>query len=207
MSAPATTHPMDTVVELCNLGTLVILFFIVANTITLNRFEPVLWGFTFAGMVVALIGILQYHNIAFLRIPSNALPSATFGNRNLAAEYLICVIPISGFLFLILRRGAGLFVCGLSTTLMGVFLVYTRTRGAWLGAGGAVLFVGGLLAFCPALRRPIFEAVRSEMDRRKWSIVSGFLVLFVLLSSLPPYRDLDSFEGKALRRLPETKKG
>ena len=207
ISAPATTHPLDTVVELCNLGTLVILFFIVANTITLNRFEPVLWGFTFAGMVVALIGILQYHNIAFLRIPSNALPSATFGNRNLAAEYLICVIPISGFLFLILRRGAGLFVCGLSTTLMGVFLVYTRTRGAWLGAGGAVLFVGGLLAFCPALRRPIFEAVRSEMDRRKWSIVSGFLVLFVLLSSLPPYRDLDSFEGKALRRLPETKKG
>jgi tetratricopeptide (TPR) repeat protein/O-antigen ligase len=172
---------------------------------------PVLWSSALTGLAVALIGILQYHGLAspvealiralrssgvtLFDIASGAPPSATFVNRNFAAEYLICAIPLSGLLFLTSRRLTALLLSGLSAALMGVFLVYTRTRASWVGLAGALLCLGGVLALWPGLRRPIWEALRSQMDPRKKALGAGLLVLFVALSALPPHSSV----------LPETK--
>ena len=198
LSAPSTAHPLDTFSELTNQAALLVLFFVVANTLTLEYLKPVLWASAGAGLTVALIGILQYHGLAFLDIPSAALPSATFGNRNFAAEYLVCAIPLSGLLFLTARRRAALLLSGVSATLMGVFLVYTRTRGAWVGLAGALLCLGGVLTFRPDLRRPVWEALRPEIDRPKRRAALGFLALFLALSALPAYRAIPILTGQGL---------
>ena len=164
-----------------------------------------MWGSAVTGLVVALVGILQYHNLGFLGIPSAALPSATFGNRNLAAMYLVCAIPISGFLFLSERRFSALLVSGLSASLMGVFLVYTRTRSAWAGVAGAVLCLSGGLVLRPGLRHPVIEALRLEMNRRKGIIAGGCLILSLLLACLPPR--IQELEQRGLPYLTETKAG
>ncbi|MSS72224.1 MAG: tetratricopeptide repeat protein [Candidatus Latescibacteria bacterium] len=205
LSAPSTAHPLDTFSELTNQAALLVLFFVVANTLTLEYLKPVLWASAGAGLTVALIGILQYHGLAFLDIPSAALPSATFGNRNFAAEYLVCAIPLSGLLFLTARRRAALLVSGLSTTLMGIFLVYTRTRAAWVGLAGALLCTGGLLTVWPGLRRPVMEALRSALDRDRRRLALGFLALFIALSALPPRRSAEVMVRKGLPFLRETK--
>jgi len=213
LSSPATLHPLDTLVELANQAALLALFLVVSSALTPQGLRPVLGASAGAGLVVALIGILQYHDLAspvealirLLRdrgvtlfdIASGAPPSATFVNRNFAAEYLICAVPLSILLFLTARSRVTLLLSGLSATLMGVFLVYTRTRAAWVGLAGALLCLGGVLALWPGLRRPVWEALRSQIDRRKKTLGAGLLVLFVTLSALPPHTSV----------LPETKTG
>ncbi len=188
LSSPFTTHPLDTAVELLNQAALLGLFFVAASTLTPRSALPVLWASAVAGLTVAAIGILQYHGLAFLNIPSAALPSATFGNRNFAAMYLVCAAPLSGLLFLVARRQASAILAGLSTTLMGVFLVYTRTRSAWVGVAFAWGCAGGWLMARPGLRRPVWEAVRSYADRPRRRMALGFCALFLVLSALPAHR-------------------
>ena len=186
LSAPAA--PMEAVVELFNQAALLVLFVLTASVFSPERTAPLLWANAAGGGIVALVGILQYHGLAFRGIPSAALPSATFGNRNCAAMYLVCAAPLSGLLFLTVRRRAAAILAGLSTTLTLVFLVYTRTRSAWVGLAGALLTVAAALTLSPGLRRPVMEALRARMarDRRAWAW--GFLTLFLLLAALPPAR-------------------
>ncbi|MSS72227.1 MAG: hypothetical protein EXS64_12165 [Candidatus Latescibacteria bacterium] len=205
LSAPATTHPLDTLVEALNQMALLALFFVAAHTLTLRTLRPVLWASAGAGLAVSLIGILQYHGLAFLDIPSAALPSATFGNRNFAAMYLVCAAPLAGFLFLTARRRSARVLAGLSATLMSVYLVYTRTRSAWVGVVGALLCVGGWLAFRPDARRQALEAVRREMDRHRRNLTVGFLALFVALSALPAHRTIAATSRAGLPYLTESR--
>jgi tetratricopeptide (TPR) repeat protein len=216
LSSAGTTHPLDTLVELVNQAALVILLLVAASTLTLHNCRPVLWSSALTGLAVALIGILQYHGLDIFGIPSNAPPSATFANRNLAAEYLICAIPLSALLFLTARRQIALWTSGLSAALMGVLLVYTRTRAAWVGITGALLCLGALLIFWPGLRRLAREAVGGCMDRSKGRAGVGLLLLFLLLSALPPLGTIWNSGTQESRspdflssrfKLPETKAG
>ena len=198
-------HSLDTQTELVNQAALVILFLIGANAVSFERFRPVLWTNAITGLLVAMIGILQYHGFAFLDIPSNAQPSATFGNRNFAAEYLVCAGPLSILLFLQGRSRTGLFFSGLSAALMGVYLAYTRTRGAWLGIAVAIALVGAAVIFFPELRRTILGSIRSRMDRRKLMMAGAFVVVFIFLSVLPARRSITDLQGKALPFLTESR--
>ena len=205
ISSHNSIHSLDTQTELVNLAALVILFLIGANAVSFERFGPILWTNAITGLLVAMIGILQYHGFAFLDIPSNAQPSATFGNRNFAAEYLVCAGPLSILLFFQGRRRTGLFFSGLSAALMGVYLSYTRTRGAWLGIAIAIALVGAAVISFPELRRTILGSIRSRMDRRKRMMGGAFVVVFIFLSVLPARRSITDLQGKALPFLTESR--
>ena len=94
LSAPGAPHPLGTLAELLDQAALIVLLFIAAQALPLQRTGPILWTSATTGLGVALIGILQYHNLAFVNIPTNGPPSATFGYRNYAAMYLICAMPL-----------------------------------------------------------------------------------------------------------------
>ncbi len=179
LSAPSTTHPLDTLVEVVNLAALFVLFFVVANTLSPEQIRPILLTSSVTGLVVAVIGILQFHGLAFLDIPSCSSPQ-----RHLAADYLVCAIPLSGFLFFTSNRRIVLVISGLSTTLMGVYLIYTRARGAWVGMTGALLLVAVFVAIWPGLWRPVMEALRAGLRGKRW-LAGGALILFAALSVLP----------------------
>ncbi len=186
LATVSAAHPLEAAVVLLDQAVLLILMFVAAITVPLERLTPALWVSAAVGLLVALVGILQYHGLAFLDIPSVAPPGVTFANRNLAAEYLVCAAPLSGLLFLTARSRPALILSGLSASLMGAYLVYTRTRSAWVGLVGGLLITGGVLALSPALRRSFGEALReySNRARRTWAL--GFLLLSLILSVLPP---------------------
>ncbi len=185
LSAFAAGHPFEAAGELLIQAVLLILMCAVADTISFERLTPVWWACALTGLGVGLVGILQYHSLSFIPLPSNAPPSVTFANRNLAAEYLIGAIPLSAYLFLA-SPGRLSAVSGLAGTLMGVYLVYTRTRGAWAGLGLGLLCAGVALALRPAWRAAVVQAVGARMDRsrKRWTL--GLVILFLLLSALPP---------------------
>lgn len=190
LAAVATTHLLDTSVELVNQATLLALFLVVASTTHPADLRPVWWAAVLTGAAVAVIGMLQYHGLAFLDIPASVQPSATFANRNLAAEYLICVVPVALWLFADARTQRAVLSAGFSMSLMTTFLVYTRTRGAWLGIIGAVLTAAVLLVLRPALRHQFAEDFKDLIwgPKRRWLLL--FAALTLTLSALPPHGSL-----------------
>lgn len=110
--------------------------FLIATQISPRRF-PLLVGAALAGALgVTLMGLLQSKGIAFDAYPQAFSPAATFVNRNLAAEYLLALLPLAVALFLSHnRRGANFgFGSALLLGLMLMFFIAAQSRTAWLAA-------------------------------------------------------------------------
>ncbi|MDA0746226.1 MAG: tetratricopeptide repeat protein [bacterium] len=195
-----TTHLLDALVELSYQFALTGLFLLAAHALPFKRLPPLLWANTCTGLVIASIGILQYHNLFFQDIPTNGHPSATFGYRNFASMYLVCALPLAGLHFLTARNTAGRILSSMAAALMGVFLIYTRTRGAWVGLTGALLATGALLLFHPGLRTNFFQALRPLLTGKRIVLPAVFLAVFVILAALPA-----RFTDTGLQRFDEKK--
>ncbi len=120
---------------------------------TPKRLWYLIAGNLLGGLLVSLIGIGEQHNIRGLLPDPHwnliTMPGSTFGNRNMAAQEIVAVMPAAyAILTLCVRwiltgrlwQGIVLGVAsaiGLVTMLY--FLLLTVTRSAWLGAGGGVL--------------------------------------------------------------------
>ena len=135
-----------------------------------RRLWYVIGGIALGGLWVALIGIGEQHNIkAFLPNEKWAIiskPGSTFGNRNMAAELIVAVMPACyALLAMGLRwwvhgkRMAALVLSGISMIallLLVYYLMLTVTRSAWAGAflglvGAAAAWgIGRLMAGNPA---------------------------------------------------------
>ena len=102
---------------------------------------------TFASIPVSLLGIAQYLGLSPFDVPTHAPPSALFFHRNAAAGYLTAIIPIAWLCALTSDRKL-LWVTHAVAGLLGMaFLIFTRTRGAWLGAILALIVVVFLARF------------------------------------------------------------
>lgn len=95
---------------------------------------------SFTGAIVSIIGICQYFGWAFSTIPTVGNPSATFGYRNFAASYLVVLLPCTIAFAISEQKKIQQWGWIFAATLMALFLVYTRTRGAWVG-----LLIAGLI--------------------------------------------------------------
>lgn len=146
------------------------------------------------GAIVATLGIAEYFGLdrsilaatgsENLRIPSAGRPSATLSFRNVAASYLIGCLPLVWISWSIERRPLyrRLFLC--AGFLMSVFLVYTRTRGAWLGLVAGIS-VSSVYLYRNGVRPR--EVIRSIGWR---GILIG--VVFFALATLNPVTDTRS---------------
>ena len=91
--------------------------------------EKLLWWKLWAGCAIALIGILQYFDLASLNLASGkkleitqaVSPASTFGNRNMAWDYLIFLLPLTWFFFIKEKK---LLKSLLPLGILAFFLVY-----------------------------------------------------------------------------------
>ena len=113
--------------------------------VTLSRYTAT------AGGIVGILGVLQYFNLdhallerwglKHLVIPSVGRPSSTFAFRNLTASYLIGSIPFICVAWVTESRTAHRRVWAFCAAAALLLLIYTRTRGAWVG-----MLVGAAIA-------------------------------------------------------------
>ena len=169
----------------------------------------VVGGMLVGGFQVAIYGIAQHHQIAGL-LPAEASrwvginkPGSTFGNRNMAAQLIVSVMP-AGYVLIAMalrwwRRGQAqlAIVVGLSANiLLFVLLYYLRlsvTRSAWGGAmlgvlvAIAVFGIGRLLgrksaagvleADLPAEKPDVMKPKRSALPLIAGLVLSGALAI------------------------------
>ncbi|MFT5367366.1 MAG: tetratricopeptide (TPR) repeat protein/O-antigen ligase [Candidatus Latescibacterota bacterium] len=121
------------------------LFLALLNGLKCDAFFKVVRVACVVAGVLSLFGLMQFWGIGQTWVPTAGLPSATFGHRNLAAAYLIGMIPLTFWLWWSVQDRWTALGWGVILGLEGAFLLATRSRGAWVGlfVGGAVIGFAG----------------------------------------------------------------
>ena len=158
-----------------------LLFLVVANQVSPVHIPRLLRAGVLTGAAISLVGIAEYLGWHSPDIPSAGLPSATLGYRNIAATYLIQIIPLGVGLFVIARTRWFTWILGFSGALMSIFLIYTRTRGAWIGLAGSALVVLALLIASRSL--PDLRQAIAGHHKMIASIALAVILAFAFLPS------------------------
>lgn len=144
-------------------------YFVVKNTVcTEQLLHSCVRALNRSASIVACIGILQYFigdvstkwfdTSMFADIRGRAV--STFENPNVLGEYLVLVLPVIFATVLITDSANRRFSCFISFMLCSCCLLFTWSRGAWLGFAVAVLvfivfkshrFLAGTLLSVPLL--------------------------------------------------------
>jgi tetratricopeptide (TPR) repeat protein len=149
--------------------------------------------------LLSVVGILQFFDLALTWIPSNGYPSATFGYRNFAAMFLVGVIPVTVFRFRLSNSKPTILGSALVGTLCALFLLYTRTRGAGLGAAAGTLFSLFVLGSVTRGRDAVLQSIKTT-GRLKPIVAGVSIVVLALAGPLTP-----RFTDTGLQRFDEKK--
>jgi len=127
-------------------GACLILFFLTVNLIQSERDTRRLLGaLVLAGALVGALGILQYL-LEVDWVLQLRPPAATFGNRNMAAQFMVLTIPLAAGFFLLARKRIHALLAVMVLGVLCLFLFYTGTRTGWLAAAVEFLLLTILLA-------------------------------------------------------------
>ncbi|NLY44167.1 MAG: hypothetical protein GX066_09435 [Clostridiaceae bacterium] len=159
-----------------------------ANTIkTKGQLRILIILFVLCGFIVSLYGIYQYYMADYMGFMAahswideemfediRTRVYSTFDNPNVLGEYLVLLIPISIALLWTQKKGIPRLFFGIVTIAMGICLIYTSSRGSWLGLLLAIavfavlrdkrlimLAIGGLLMLPFILPRSIINRFSS----------------------------------------------
>ncbi len=179
------TNPVEGLIQIARLFTFFLLALLAAHALSPAAIHAVCAAGALAGALVSCIGIAQYFGWAFSNIPTVGNPGATFGHRNYAASYLVASIPLAAAFAWTSATRLALAGWSLSAALMALFLAYTRTRGAWVGLGSALL-LGGVLLLWLRLRYGT-DPIGSTRSRLRIAVVLVGVFL-VGLGALLPHR-------------------
>lgn len=123
-----------------------IFFFLTVNLVSNQRdTQRPLGALVLAGVFVAALGILQYLWEVDWIIQLYP-PAATFGNKNMAAQFMVVTIPLAVAFFLIARNRTHILLALTVLGVLALFLFYTSARGAWLAVTLEFLVLPLLLA-------------------------------------------------------------
>ncbi len=146
--------------------------------------------------LISIYSIVQYLGIDLLnlKVVGSGYISGPFENRNVLASFLVFVMPVSaGFLFEKISRKLKIMV-GLVGIITLIALIYTRTRGAWVGFMGAMAFFAGAKLMAGGGMKKIFKSLFSK---KSLIIISLMVICFGLLIRYD-YRRPGSFTEKFL---------
>jgi tetratricopeptide (TPR) repeat protein/O-antigen ligase len=158
-------------------------FFCLSSILKKELIPNILLATALAGAIASLYGIFEYHNVIPQWIPSTGRPSSTFMFRNLAAHYLVLNIPLSLSLALIAKTRRIRWIAAVCVCCMFIFLLYTRTRGAWVGLFCASLLCFGLWII--SCRSTFYLALGVLLNRKAQMFAVGLVLAIALIGSLP----------------------
>jgi O-antigen ligase/tetratricopeptide (TPR) repeat protein len=190
LSVLAAENPVLSLLPIATHIAYVVFFLVLLNLDESEDFLRILKFACITGGMVSVIGIAQFMGLEPSWIPTAGLPSATMGHRNIAAAFLIGVLPFTCLLWQQAKRNTHIVQWGVVMGLQAAFLIATRSRGAWMGLAAASLLV--LFLF---FRRGGKPTLRLPVPAR----AASFLIVLALcvLSSAIPAR-IEKGSGEAM---------
>jgi len=158
-----------------------VFFFLTVNLVRNERDTRRLLGaLLLAGTLVAILGICQYL-LGVDWVLQLFPPAATFGNKNMAAQFMVVTIPLAAAFLIYSRKPVYILLTLIVMGVLTLFLFYTSTRSAWLAVSIEFLLLPTLLA------RDYFKWKRTPpMARGKIKALALCVVVGFLLINLTP---------------------
>lgn len=174
-------------------------FYLVIAGSRKERLHRLLTIHALSGLIVASVGILEYHALIPTWIPSTGRPSSFFGYRNLAAAYMACGAPLAAILVCTGETTARRTLGAISSATMVVLMVYTRARASWVGFGLGTL---GALVLALVFLGPhrTFNHVWAIVRRDRYRPIGLTFAIVATLSFLP-----ERFTESHIQRFDERK--
>ena len=124
---------------------------------TERRIVAVFYTLCVASALVSAIGLLQ-HYFGIDWIAQRAAPASTFGNKNMAAQFVGLCIPAAIAVFILARNKAAVWFSATSLSLMVIYLFHTHTKAVWLSVAGQILVFLTLAIANKVLKKPAVKA-------------------------------------------------
>ena len=159
------------------------------------------WYWTLAWLLVLTLGfngflsILQFHGVTDQGIVAvapwwqrlgpvigyfaqAAVPGATFINKNVAASYLVLILPVGFAVFLGSRSRLAQYVAVFCVTLGATAWAYSRTRSSWIGLSVALI----ALVLLVARSEPARALISASFSRshKVLALIAGTVFLFAI---------------------------
>jgi len=146
-----------------------------------NSLIKLSWGLMLAAGVIAAIGVLQYLSDPF-NLAQNSAPASTFGNKNIAIQPIILILPMSIFLILSKQvQNLKVWTLIIITSLVVVFIFYTTTRSAWLAITIELFFIALYLI---TNRIKLREWIDWNKNK-SYATIFGILAILLLINLSP----------------------
>ena len=153
--------------------------FILASNLSLSleSLIKLTWGLLLSGGVIAIIGILQYLFDPFT-LTQAAIPGSTFGNKNIASQVLVLILPLSCFLMLSKKVGSiKIWFLTVMTAFIFVFIFYSASRAAWIVTFIEILLI---ILYLSINKRKISSWCLWNTNKRNALIFGLLLILFLI---------------------------
>jgi O-antigen ligase/Flp pilus assembly protein TadD len=161
-----------------------------------EQIRKIMISLIFVSGFISIYGIAQYLGIDLLnlKVIGSGYISGPFENRNVLASFLVFTMPVSaGFLFEEVSKKLKIMI-GLMAIITLIALIYTRTRGAWVGFIGAMTFFAGAKLMAERGMKKIFKSLFSK----KSLIIISLMIICLGLLIRYDYRKSGSFTKKFL---------
>jgi len=146
-----------------------------------NSLIKLSWGLMLAAGVIAAIGVLQYLSDPF-NLAQNSAPASTFGNKNIAIQPIILILPMSIFLILSKQvQNLKVWTLIIITSLVVVFIFYTTTRSAWL----AIIIELFFIALYLITNRIKLREWIDWNKNKSYATIFGILAILLLINLSP----------------------
>ena len=165
------------------------LFWATANAIEPHGLTRFFHWSVIAATIVSILGIAQVWGADIPTLIPTGGPGSTFGNKNMAAQYLLFVLPVVFYLLLFSSEPAREWLYAALASLMTTYFVYTGTRAAWGGA-----WIAAMTFFCCLLLAGHRAKNLLLFSKRKWGFVLGIALFVVVMNTIPRY-SLPGFGG------------
>lgn len=164
------------------LFTYILLFLLVVNNLDVEDLKKIAYWSIIGGVIVAAIGIGQFWGLRIPFLPIRL--GATLGTKNMSAQHILLVLPLSFLSFFFYQDTRKEFFYGLAGATMAIFLVYTQSRGSWVGFIGAAVFM--LLLVLRSSRFPDWRRLW-QLNAKKLSILCLCTGFFLIGISMPHF--------------------
>lgn len=154
--------------------------------------EALFWS----GVALALLGIAQYlYGVNW--VAQAFPPAATFGNRNMAAQYYLLTFPLGVALYLRNDKRLMGWFYAFGAALIVIATLYTRTRAAWL----ALLFA--LVILCGFFLYEIGRS-RNPFANKRGNVAIMAAAVFILIAAHFNAKGAHWFGGEIVEIASET---